>query len=258
MVANIHNEFDIINSQRNRPKSTISTKHIVIDLDECLVHTFNRYGDYTDLGIGKKGIIDENKKKLRRRTYVITESDVTSEPGRGVISSYWGITRNYVYEFLIFCYQYFETVTIWSAGKYRYVHSIVDFLFKNLPYPDLVLTRDDLNLKNRKPLSTVFERLIYQHPNIGYNNTWLLDDNNHNYIYDNPDNGILIPQFSPAPNIKDMNVIDNRLLQFKSWLEWEVVINSKDVRELNSKDIFLTSIEDLKNLNNNDKYSRQF
>jgi len=249
MVANIQNEFNIVNSQRERPKTSISTKHIVIDLDECLVHTFNRYGDYADLGIGKKGITDENIKKLRHRTYVITESDITSEPGRGVVSSYWGITRNYVYEFLLFCYQYFETVTVWSAGKYRYVHSIVDHLFKNLPYPDLILTRDDLNAKNRKPLSTVFQKLKSSHPDIGYHNTWLLDDNNHNYIYDNPDNGILIPPFSPSPNIKDMNVIDNRLLQLKAWLEWDEVKESRDVRQLNTKEIFLMSLEELESLN---------
>ncbi len=240
-MAILENEYDIVHSQRIRPKNPITNKHIVIDLDECLVHTFGRYGDYNDLGIGKKGIIDQNRKKLRNRAYVVTEADVNSKPGRGVISSYWGITRNYVYEFLIFCYQYFETVTIWSAGTYRYVHFIVDYLFKKLPYPDLVLTRDDLNPKNRKPLATVFEKLKGAHPNIGYHNTWLLDDNNHNYIYDNPENGILIPQFNPSPKIADMCVVDDRLLKFKAWLQRVEVISSADVRMLNTKDIFISS-----------------
>ena len=147
--------------------------------------------------------------------------------------------------------RYFATVTVWSAGKYRYVHSIVNYLFKKLPYPDLILTRDDLNEKQRKPLSTVFEKYRDTHPGLdmGYHNTWLLDDNNHNYIYDNPNNGILIPPFAPAPNIKDMQVVDNRLLQVKAWLEWDIVKKSRDVRNLNTRDIFITSLEQLENKN---------
>src|SRR3989304_1474697 len=113
-----------------RPKNPRSDKVIVLDIDETLVHTFEDHEIFND----------SNLLELKRRIYHIEIIDIDRSHvrGSGFVYQMSGIMRPYMKEFLEFCFKYFRFVTIWSAGTYSYVHSIVNEIFRDLPYPDVV------------------------------------------------------------------------------------------------------------------------
>lgn len=221
------------------PRMSLTNKVIVLDLDQTLIATQDSIESLSDLGIySNPDLLD-----LRKRTYRFDLEDM-EQPGKGTKYPYWGIIRPHVHEFLIFCFSYFKIVAVWSAGQRQYVESIVDYVFRDLPRPHIVLTHDDIvydDVHLYKPLS----KLISQHPAfasyLDLSKIYALDDNSYTFIQ-NPDNGVLIPEYNPSLNIDAFRRDDPTLLQFRYWLVQPHVLNARDVRDLDKSDIFSTSI----------------
>lgn len=194
---------------------------VVLDLDQTLVATQEEVSDLADLKI----LSDPRYYNLRRRIYHLETKDY----------DFWGIVRPHTYQFLAFCFSYFKTVIVWSAGKYDYVHALVDFLFRDFPRPDLILTYDDtVVLKDNtiiKPLSLVYEMT----DEADYSNTIAIDDNP-TTMMENPDNAILIPEYEPYPNLRSIAEEDLTLVEL---IEYFLSIRKStvDVREI-PKSIF--------------------
>jgi hypothetical protein len=171
------------------------------------------------------------------------------KPGYGSKYEMWGITRPHLHRFLSFCFSYFRLVMVYSAGKRQYVESIVDHIFKDLPYPHLVLSYDDLKKDKNgkvikingrdviKPLTTVMNANSLTIDYVRPTNTLGLDDLPSTYS-DNKGNGILIPAYGPELNEKSLAEEDGNLLKLENWLMTPEVINCKDVRSLDKSKIF--------------------
>ncbi len=221
------------------PAKSLTNKCIVIDLDQTLIATQEKIESLYALGI----MTNPKLMELRKRIYYFSLEDIET-PGSGAKSEFWGVVRPHVYEFLIFCFSYFKVVAIWSAGQRHYVNAIVEYLFRDLPKPHLVLTHDDLLYESdgvfRKPLTTAFaDPQVGKYMNI--RNTMALDDNPMTY-YLNDDNGLLIPEYDPSLNIDAFQRDDPTLLQLRYWLVQPEVIRSNDVRTLDKSTIFTKSV----------------
>jgi hypothetical protein len=160
---------------------------------------------------------------------------------------YWGIKRPYLQEFLVFCFSYFKSVNIWSAGNEIYVKPLVKKLFKDLPEPNIVMTFSEIFNENgiiAKPLSTFYNKSPYFFNYANEKNTLFLDDLPQNFMF-NEKNGIVIPKFQPHSKESHLSFLrreDQCLLQFKSWLSLDEVRFSEDVRKLKKDKIFLRSL----------------
>ena len=162
----------------------------------------------------------------------------------------WGIMRPGLFEFLQFAQEYFENVIIWSAGLSAYVDAICKEIFNapNLKLPRLIWARDQCanistpgQLIFHKPIANLIHALQSAGSpiTIKIEKTLILDDRPHTFI-DNPDNGVLIPQFKPSRSIEDLTSrSDNHLYKFIRWLNTPEVQNSIDYRLLDKTGIFL-------------------
>jgi hypothetical protein len=230
---------------KRRPNTN---KCIVLDVDSTLVYSDEDILTYKTLDIDRK----RNGYDLKSRTYLINLFDIGEEPGSGTQSKMWGVFRPHYFEFAMFIASYFDKVAIWSAGQYQYVHSMCDILFPDaFLQPDVILTRPDCSLgsdKNfYKPLSKIFDM------NLGFTpeNTFVVDDRAETFSK-NPQNGILIPDYSPRAD-KHMNEIeimtdDVSLCQLMSWLSLDSVAKIPDVRSLDKSNIFTTHLDTYKQL----------
>jgi hypothetical protein len=222
------------------PKVSLTDKCIVIDLDQTLIAT------QENLDIS--GILKDPKLlSLRQRIYDFSVENLDKK-GDGKEVKCWGVTRPHVQEFLIFCFSYFKIVAIWSAGKREYVEEIVKYLFKDLPYPNVVFTSDNTIWNDEhqveKPLINMMQSEPVLQKYMNLQNTFMLDDNYTNFN-PNPGNGILIPAYEPS-SVSAMQKDDYALLQFKNWLLREEVSDSCDITELDKSKIFSTSLRDSK------------
>lgn len=208
---------------------------IVLDIDETLVHADEQISNLDNLN---KNIPFMEKLKFK----VIHLND------NKVKFPIWYITRPYLREFLLFCFSYFRFVCVWSAGDHRYVNEIVQSLFKFLPKPHIVFTKNncyhDTVDNYNKPLNKIIDELNNKYKlkddKVTLKNILILDDRLDNFI-PNPKNGILVPTFSPRLTIKDIYreiENDDNLLLFMEWLQKDNVITSKNVKLLNKKTIF--------------------
>lgn len=209
---------------------SMTNKCVVLDLDQTLIATQDDKDSLKDLKI----LSDPNLLSLRNRTYHITIEDL-EKPGIGTKYDFWGITRPHTKEFLMFCFSYFKIVAVWSAGKRPYVEEIVDYLFKDLPQPHIIFTYDDTIIGPgghvEKPLTKMIEINPVLRRNMSLQNTFAIDDNSSTF-HKNRGNGILIPAYNPALNVKAMERDDPTLLQLKYWLLQPEVANSRDVNTL--------------------------
>ena len=130
---------------------------LVLDIDECLV----RSHDKAD-GIAKGRKMMESVSVADRRSFF-----KASIKTRTKTITFWGVKRPNLDNFLYFAEKYFATIIVWSAGEYRYVHSVVDVLFKHHKYPDAILTRDDIvgeDYDYHKPLEVIMKK----HPGMAF------------------------------------------------------------------------------------------
>lgn len=219
---------------------SMTDKCIYLDLDQTLVSTADeKYG--LEYLYKLKILANPSLMHLRKRIYHVVVEDL-EKPGYGSKYEMWGITRPHLQEFLEFCFSYFKLVIVYSAGKRQYVESIVDHIFKDLPYPHLVLSYDDIK-KNKdgdviKPITSVIGGNDLTKKYVRNTNTLGLDDLKSTYS-ENKGNGILIPAYEPELNERSLAADDDALLKLQDWLMLPEVMNSKDVRSLNKSNIFV-------------------
>ena len=103
---------------------------------------------------------------LRNRTYYFTLDDL-ERPGIGTKNEFWGVVRPHVHEILIFCFSYFKLVIIVTAGLGPYAEAIVDHLFRDLPEPHAIFSRNDLDVDEKGNYIKPLERLIDTDPALG-------------------------------------------------------------------------------------------
>ena len=225
---------------RGAPQTTFG---IVLDLDSTLICTQDEV-ELSDLGI----LRNPAHVALRRRIYHLSAPDVESKRGTGENYKFWGSCRPHAFDFLDFCFDYFETVVVWSAGRPRYVEALVDFLFKDLPHPDLVLTREDCVPSYErgtreeileKPLTKVVARFAAGPKRPRLAGLLALDDNPTTFAGPNPDNAILIPRYEPEPTVEELaSMADDALLRTQDWLLEPATMAARDVRRLDKSRIF--------------------
>ncbi|GAG58796.1 unnamed protein product [marine sediment metagenome] len=229
-----HSDLDKI------PEKPLTNKCIVLDLDETLVHSCGE----SDIELLKQLQIytDPSNYDLRERVYKITMEDVIHKKGTGEKTEMWGIARPNVREFLIHCFTYFKIVIIWSAGRKKYVHAIIDKIFQDLKRPHIIWTYDDLEkLPNNtliKPLNKLIDEISGLKKHMSLENTFIVDDRVSVFSEPNPYNGILIPAYKPTFNVKNLRDDDNTLEQLSKWFMKSEVINCKDIRKLSKVNIF--------------------
>ena len=215
----------------------IGKKYIVLDIDATLVHTHGDLDDFKMLKIYG----NEEQLEMRRKLYNMRLIDVSDIPGEGEVTDLAGIYRPYLKEFLEFCFEYFDGVVIWSAGKRKYVHKMCEYMFPLKKQPLLIFTYDDCEGDADDYIVKPLEKL-YKHPDLkgklNENNTFVLDDREETFSL-NKRNGIMIPEFESDMSVEDIcNHPDNELLKLMTWLSSEDVRNSKDVKKLNKTNIF--------------------
>ena len=221
------------------PSKSITDKCIVLDLDQTVISTQDSIKSLHELKI----LSDPQLISIRNRIYYKIIDDLEN-PGSGLKYDFWGLTRPHIYEFLIFCFSYFKIVAIWSAGKRQYVESIVDHIFRDLPYPHVIFTYDDIVIgpdRNvEKPLIKMINSSSFLKQNMSLQNILVIDDIENTFRHNN-DNGILIPAYEPKLSIEMIEKDDASLLQLKDWLLQPKVINSLDVSMLDKNNIFSNS-----------------
>lgn len=230
-------------------------KNIVLDLDETLIHTFVRDDAEDERSPNKhhrhystkpfEFIFKENKYfHHRSRLYLLDTDRMKRKYGDDIGYSMWGFYRPHLREFLIFCKSYFNKIIIWTAGTYAYGRGICDVIFDGLYQPDLILTRDDCEVKSgnkiHKPLSKLYNMPQFRGI-LTPDNTIIVDDRASNFST-TPHNGIKIEPFDPEySNIaikKWLETPDNRLKELEEWLRRSYVANSRDIRNLDKSEIF--------------------
>lgn len=225
-------ESDINSFNIYSPESL--TQHtIVLDLDETLVHSSEDMNDFHGLNIGK----NPELKEIEHRIYFLT----LEEPDSSQKSNLWGITRPYLREFLIFCFNYFEHVCVWSAGQTRYVETLIKKICSDIKLPKLIYSNPKC-VQSDGVLQKPLLRIIDENPemNLSLEHTFMLDDRRSVFSNCNPSNGILIPAYMPLPLISSLKESDNCFSQLIRWFLLPEVIMSDDVRMLDKSCIFMS------------------
>ena len=180
----------------------MSTKYnIILDIDATLLHTHDEPYDLEDLNIYSNPL----RFKIRNKVYHMNLVDVTNEPGKGNVTSLTGIYRPYLKEFLDFCFEYFNHVIIWSAGKRKYVEECCRLMFP-IDKPSIIFTWDDCINNDEglfKPISKIVEDPVYCSLGITEENTFHLDDRDDVYSL-NKNNGVQIPEFECSMDVKSI------------------------------------------------------
>jgi hypothetical protein len=217
--------------KRTSPES-LTDLNLVLDIDDTLVQTFD------DIQQLYKCPIMKNSKyyPVRKRVYILKfDNQEEEETEEDVV---WGVKRPHIDDFLAFASEYFRNVVVWSAGTYDYVHAIVKNLFKNIPCPTRVFTRNDCHQSEEfgyeKPLMKIYSAI----PEMNPRNTFIIDDRQEVFSRKDPHNGIIIPPFSP--DISDLNALtsDTCFLDLKNWFMNPDVMETYDVREVDKTNIF--------------------
>lgn len=218
-------------------------KTLVLDIDQTIANSFenpdfiDKYEIYTNPDVAQKF------KNIKTYSMIITKN--------GQKTKIWGVFRPHLKEFLDFVNNYFDHIIIWSAGTELYVKEIIEQMEKtfNIAPGKMIWARDKCarNAKNfHKPISCLeqdLQKRYYSSIHIDPKFTLVLDDKLYTFA-ENPDNGVLIPPFSPgdgqqSPTLKQLlDVSDTALLQFITWLQKPEVLNSKDYSKLPKDFIF--------------------
>lgn len=226
---------------------SLTHHNIVLDIDATLLHTQDNAFDFEKLKIYSNPL----RFTIRHKMYHMNLVDVTNEPGTGNITCLSGVYRPYLKEFLDFCFEYFNNVIIWSAGKRKYVEECCRLMFP-IDKPAIIYSWDDCDYREDgslfKPLSKLWNDENLKHLNITEKNTFHIDDRDDVYSL-NKENGIKIPEFECDIDIKKIiNHEDDELLKLMLWFSQQKVKNSKDVRKLDKKKIFDKTYDYYENL----------
>lgn len=180
---------------------------------------------------------DPHLLELRNRTYTIGIEDFDA-PGAGTTTKMWGVLRPHAKEFIAFCIDYFQTVNVYTAGTQSYAEPIVDYLFKDLPPPDIIYSRDQVEYnEDGDPIKPIVKIAKESNGKMTLKNTFHLDDRRCT-CDNNPDNGIIITEYKPQPTVEGLMKEDDALLKLMDWFMQPEVINCQDVRTLDKDFIF--------------------
>lgn len=239
-------------------RKTITDRAIVLDLDNTLIHTFDDIESMNKLGIYKKNNNQEGISALKSRIYRFCLEDCDI-PGMGEKDDHWGVMRPGLHgslysknDFIAFCFNYFRFIVIFSAGTKNYVEAIVKAIFTEAKMqPHAVFYRefvekgydseeeeDEDNHHPVKPLEMIINSHEVFRENLSLKNILALDDIDTTFEK-NPNNGILIPEFTPKPTLNGIRKDDNSLDLLTNWLMRKDVIESEDVRNLDKNTIFV-------------------
>jgi len=219
--------------KRTNPDS-LTELNLVLDIDDTLVQTFD------DIDSLYKCPIMKNPKfyPVRKRVYILKFQNEEPEEDEEEEEMIWGVKRPHIDEFLNFANQYFRNIVIWSAGTYDYVHAIVKHLFKQIPCPAKVFTRNDCTQSEEYGYEKPLEKIYKSIPEMNPRNTILIDDRQEVFVRKDPNNGIIIPPFSPDVEDYDSLTSDASFLYLKDWFLKPEVMETSDVRKLNKQNIF--------------------
>lgn len=131
--------------------------NIVLDLDETLIH-------YTPEEEAKK-LLETHPTFYKPLYFTITFKEDTLH----------FFKRPFLEDFLKFCFQRFESVSIWTAAIEEYANLVVAELFRDLPSPTHVWHRGMCT-----PIGTSYTKsldVFSRKTGIPLSETWLLDDN---------------------------------------------------------------------------------
>ncbi len=232
----------------------ITKNNIVLDIDATLVHTHGDIEDFSMLKIYS----DNDRIKYRRKLYRMKLIDVVSVSGAGSITTLSGIYRPYLREFLDFCFDYFDNIIIWSAGKKKYVEKMCEIMFPfQEQQPMLIYTYDDCIIGEEDYLKKPLKKL-YKDPRtkgkLNEKNTFVLDDRDDTFSL-NEKNGIMIPEFESDMSIEDITEHEDKsFLQLMAWLSIKEVKDCKDIRKLKKDKIFKKNVNDYQNILKKEKY----
>jgi hypothetical protein len=224
----------------NNLNQPLTNKCIILDLDETLVYT-------PENERLMKEIMLQMGTHLREKFYDISFPVPFSQRGSGQSTRIVGIKRNFLSDFLSFCFSYFRIVAVWSAGRKDYVERVVSYIFRDIAYPHIVYTYDDCREDSHGKIDKpIYEMVLRESvPGKKYHlsdymtleNTFFLDDQE-SYTKENPTNAIIIPAFNPSLAIDELFLGDDALYQLTKWLMRDDVINANDVRYLDKRSIF--------------------
>lgn len=233
---------------------SISGQHIpktlILDLDETLVHSWENpqfidtYGIFSDPEIYRK-FHPMGSPQIAYSMFLDAKNYGQSR--------IWGLHRPHLHKFLNFIGDYADNIIVWSAGIRPYVDEIVKqiFLESGLQPPKVVRNREDCSSYQglyHKPIYELITDLSSQpFSTMTVDPRWTLviDDKMHTFM-ENPNSGVLIPQYNPGinnpskvPTMDDLlDRSDIALLQLMEWLELPEVKNAEDVRLLAKDNIF--------------------
>lgn len=199
-------------------------KCIVLDLDETLVHT--ERDNETDV---EAMFSNSNYPQLRKQIYQVQTST----------GPLWGVMRPELEVFLKFCFEYFDIVAIWSAGKPEYVNNVLDIICP-IGYKFHIIytsqqTKKTFDGTQYKPLISMIDD-----PNtqgiMTYDNTYFVDDREDNFMYGGEENAIIIPEFLPKTPLDAL--YDDTLPTLMAWFYSQPVFDSDNVWELDKSLIF--------------------
>lgn len=240
-------------------KNEKGPRTLILDLDETLIHSWERPGFLDSYQI-------YTNPEISKQFHPPGKPDITYSMLMGSVPLHqvahdnlkdsvciWGLKRPYLEEFIKFCFNYFTNILVWSAGVDAYVQEITKSIFSESGYtsPRIIWARPQCsNHKGayHKPIIDIFNCLEKQDPqifNIDPKSTLILDDKVHTFMQ-NPQNGVLIPPYYPGyenvghtPNLANLlDRSDDMLLRFMRWLNLPSVRNAEDVRLLDKSQIF--------------------
>lgn len=222
-----------------------TNKTVVLDIDATLAHSHGDIEDFDMLKIYSK----PQRIKLRRNLYRMTLYDVSVDDGTGDAIELVGIYRPYNKEFIDFCFDYFNHVIFWSAGKKKYVEKMVDLMCPlSHKRPTIIYTYDDCDVGKedylKKPLKKLYNDPRLKGLGINETNTLVIDDRDDTFSL-NKHNGIQIPEFESDMTAEEIKYHpDNNLLKLMCWLDQDEVRECEDVRDLDKRHIFKTSLRE--------------
>lgn len=215
---------------------------LVLDMDHTLLSTYDDFSLLQNSGI--KTLPEDVD--IRSRLYVLEIKEYNGKKGSGKTTKWWGLLRPGLREFLIYAFSKFKHVVLWSAGEYDYVHAACRKMFTYLRNPDLILTREDCEYDRDGNPTKPLTKLI-NHPKLSRNfdlsKIVIVDDRDYTFL-PNPQNGILIPEYSPEEWSERMGIDgkktamrmeDYRLEQLINWFE---NLKTCDVRTVDKTRIF--------------------
>jgi hypothetical protein len=225
--------MSLTSSPRYRPKTNFT---LVLDMDETLLSSM--LIDESESSPLEKIEYIYNDKKLydiRVRSFRVPFYDPVDKVGTGIKYDCWGVKRPHLDEFLVFAFDFFQKVVLWSAGRKNYVKRLAKEITKDTHPFDLVWTYDDCTEKGMgKPL----KKLLESNPDLGDISKVFIVDDKESSVQENESNGVVIPAYDPKITVDSLRKDDRNLLMLKDWFLRPEVKKSKDVRKLKKGNIF--------------------